>query len=321
MNTAETMTAGGKPGRRLLLFHTPGAEARTDWETVVERIAARAPDIEARIATNSPAVEPAWDADDGRPLLVVAPHELRRPWQGRGRVFAGVSYGKFAQAERLKAAGLPVPPTRLLRDWANGFGRSWGEFAVVKPDQGHLGEGVRLLRNAALPALISRMPADRRAGFVVQPYIEHADLAGRSFEYRILVFFGRLVYCAMNGAPSPHAPLARIAASTGIIASNAANFGRRTRRLSAEPEVIRLALAAAAAFPELPVSAVDIIRARDGGALYILETNPRGESWHLSSDFSVNSFDPLHRAALYSQYDALNVVADALIGKTRAEAV
>jgi glutathione synthase/RimK-type ligase-like ATP-grasp enzyme len=191
---------------------------------------------------------------------------------------------------------------------------------VVKPDQGHLGEGVRLVRAGALPAMLKTMTDRARDSFVVQPYIEHSDLGGRSSEYRVLLFFGRLIYCARNRAAAPHAPLERIASMGGIIASNATGIGRRVRQLSEDSEVIRLGTEVARAFPELPAVAVDVIRSRDNGRLYVLEINSRGESWHLSSDFAVKSFDPEHRKAFYTQHDALNVVADALIEKTRGEA-
>jgi hypothetical protein len=161
-----------------------------------------------------------------------------------------------------------------------------------------------------------------RPQFIIQPYIEHADAEERPYEYRVLTFFGRLLYATRNRWPVPRRPLAEIATSPrGLIASNDESLGQRERALTDEPDVVALALRAAVVFRELPSLAVDIVRDRISGGLSILEVNPKGESWHLSSDFAVRTFPPEHRAALYAQHDALSVVADALIAKVRAEAL
>ena len=254
--------------------------------------------------------------------MVVSPHALRKQWTGRGKVYAGIDHDKLVQSKRLAAAGLPTPLTKSLVEIDEAPARRWGEFVIVKAAIGHLGEGVRLLRASEIRQLVAGFSAEQRLRLVVQPYIDHADLAGRLFEYRVLCFFGRLVYATRNRSAVAHAPLAQIAASTGtFIASNAAVAGRRVRALSYDQDVVALGLAAARAFPELPVVATDIIRERGTGRLFVLETNPKGESWHLSSDFAVETFEPDHRAALYTQHGALHTVADVLIDRTRAEAL
>ena len=288
--------------------------------TVSEMIAARAADIEVRIGTESEALTVAWPAM--RPLLVVAVHELDHPWSGGGKLIAGIDYDKVVQHDRLARASLPTPRTKRLSESSSLRPSDWGEYVIVKPALAHLGEGVRLLRTADLPGFVARLGDDQRRQIIVQPYVEHADLGGRPFEFRVLAFFGKLIYATRNRWPVSRAPLAQIAVSSrGVIASNASPTVTRVRALTDDAEVIRLGLAAARAFPELPSVAVDIIRSRVSGAYFILEVNPKGESWHLSSDFALQTFDPEHRAALYTQHDALSIVAISLIEKTRAEAL
>jgi hypothetical protein len=55
--------------------------------------------------------------------------------------------------------------------------------------------------------------------------------------------------------------------------------------------------------------------------LYVLETNPGGYTWHLSSRHARHpDLEPDYASARYAQFGALDVVADQLIIKTRTEA-
>jgi D-alanine-D-alanine ligase-like ATP-grasp enzyme len=65
------------------------------------------------------------------------------------------------------------------------------------------------------------------------------------------------------------------------------------------------------------VIGVDIIRESQSGRLYVLEVNPHGAVWHLSSPLRK---DPEHARELYSQFNALDLAADLLIQKTRTHA-
>jgi hypothetical protein len=73
------------------------------------------------------------------------------------------------------------------------------------------------------------------------------------------------------------------------------------------------------AFPECPVIGVDIVRDSQSGRLYVLEVNPHGAVWHLSSTLG-KKMDPGHVRDLYAQFNALDRAADLLIEKARAEA-
>jgi glutathione synthase/RimK-type ligase-like ATP-grasp enzyme len=96
-------------------------------------------------------------------------------------------------------------------------------------------------------------------------------------------------------------------------------MGGRVRSVCNDPEIIALGERAHRAFPECPVLGVDIVRESQSGRLYVLEVNPHGAVWHLSSENS-KTYDPQFIRELYAQFNALELAADLLIQKTRAEA-
>jgi hypothetical protein len=87
--------------------------------------------------------------------------------------------------------------------------------------------------------------------------------------------------------------------------------------LSAEKDVIALAERAHSAFAEQPLSGTDIVRDEETGELYVLETNPRGDAWLMSSDTG-NSIQTDNQIDFSSQLDALGLAAKVLIDETRA---
>jgi hypothetical protein len=132
--------------------------------------------------------------------------------------------------------------------------------------------------------------------------------------------FGRALYCSRNRWGNKRQPLAEIAADPlGIIASNNNTISADVRSICNDPQIISLGERTHQAFPECPVLGVDIIRDSQSGRLYVLEVNPHGAVWHLSSPFSKDA-DPAYVRSRYAQFNALDLAADLLIQKTRAEA-
>jgi hypothetical protein len=68
------------------------------------------------------------------------------------------------------------------------------------------------------------------------------------------------------------------------------------------------------------VLGVDIIRDSQNGTLSVLEVNPGGDVWHLSSLLAKNFFTREHVRDLYAQFDALALCANLLMEKTRRAA-
>ncbi len=195
--------------------------------------------------------------------------------------------------------------------------KEWGDYVIVKPNNANAGEGVKLVRTIDLSARYDELTALANDQILVQPYIDPAD-DGYPTEYRVLTMFGRALYCVWNRWRNKRLPLAEIAADPlGVIATH--TLGGNVLSICNDAEIIALAERAHGAFPECPVLGVDIIRESQSGRLYVLEVNPHGAVWHLSSPF-VRKVDPQYVRDRYAQFNALDRAADLLIQKTRTEA-
>src|SRR5262249_53586053 len=113
-------------------------------------------------------------------------------------------------------------------------------------------------------------------------------------------------------------------------ASVASNAGDRIRRLVIDEDAIRLAGAVHKAFGSIPILGMDILRDHITGELYVLETNPGGNTWIFSSELGVGTrtsigaaiavggdADARGRLALIEQFGAFDIVARDLVAKTR----
>jgi hypothetical protein len=128
------------------------------------------------------------------------------------------------------------------------------------------------------------------------------------------------LYCRRNRWGNKRPPLAEIAADPfGVIAANNNTMGGHMRSICNDPDIISLGERAHQAFPECPVIGVDIIRESQSGRLYVLEVNPHGAVWHLSSPIA-KRMDPEQVREAYAQFNALDLAADLLIQKTRTDA-
>jgi hypothetical protein len=305
----------------LLLLHTPGFQDVSDWWSVKSMIEARAPDIQVRIDSNTrPSRRIArWQAR--RPSLVFSPYRLVAYEPPGGTVYAGRDLGKLEELRRLAAAGSPVPRTELFRPGFDLDPREWGAYVIVKPVDGMQGRDVRLVRTIEAKRRHAELSDGGRRQLIVQPFIDHVDEEGRPHAYRVLTMFGKPLYQSRWRWAEARRPLAEIAAGAGgPIASNAQGVAR-SGGLALVPDVLELARRVAGALPEIPCLGQDIIRETGSGTLFVMETNPGGFTWHLSSKHSRRpGYDRDFARSKYEQFDALRVVAETLIEKTRAEA-
>ena len=318
-----------EPARNLLIVHTPVSQDISDWRRVKAMIDAQAPDIEVRIVDNkqvSPTTE-EWQIT--RPSLVFSPNSLREYSPRGGTIFVGKHIDKLEQMQRLSAAGIPVPQTAELLSLMKLHESTWGEFVILKPLYSQNGTGVRITR---VEEAVRRLPAlqnardwdgeERRDGgrVLVQRFIDHTDDKERPVEFRALMLFGKPLYLHRLQWLRARRPVADIARDfSGEIAGNAPGISRR-RDLVKDNDVLDLAARACAVFPEIPVFGMDIVREKSTGELFVIEINPAG-NWHLSSGLAINVFPKQVRRATYRQFNALQVIADVLIEKTRAEAI
>ena len=68
--------------------------------------------------------------------------------------------------------------------------------------------------------------------------------------------------------------------------------------------------------PDQPLLGTDIIRDVETGELFVLETNPRGDTWYMSSATG-QMIQDANGVDFTSQFGSLNIAADVLIAKTR----
>ena len=195
----------------------------------------------------------------------------------------------------------------------------WGEFVIVKPVMRAKGRGIFLAKASTVGRLFGHL-VDRNEPTMIQQFIDHTDDEGHPVEYRCLTILGRPLYLHRNRWPKPRGSLNTIAeTASNDIASNTHGHVR-VREMAHDDDVVAIAKAAAAAFPEIPVLGVDIVRERTSGRLYVLEVNSNGDTWHLSSNFGKNHIPNDLRLASYDQFGAIDTIAHALVEKTRTAA-
>jgi hypothetical protein len=307
------------PSLNLLIVQTQPEQDPFDWIAIKQRIECNAPDIEVRIVENRNRNSATARWQVRRPSLVFSPVRLIVFVPRGGTVYCGQILSKDEQLRRLSAIGILTPRTATLSPLSTFDSTEWGEYVIVKPNNLNSGVGVKLVRTADLSTRYDELTALADDQILVEPYIDHAE-DGYPAEYRVLSMFGRALYCARNRWGTKRPPLAAIAADPlGVIASNNKTMGGHVRSICNDPEIVSLGQRAHAAFPECPVIGVDIIRERQSGRLFVLEVNPHGAVWHFSSPFAKH-LDPEYVRARYTQFNALDLAADLLIEKTRAEA-
>jgi hypothetical protein len=312
----------GSVERNLILVHRRGSQAISDFERIGELIVERAPDIEVFIASTGGPCSATRKRAAHRPTLVVSPTPLFAFRPARGKVYQGMSLLKTEQMRRLEAAGLPVPDWELLDPDTTIDPARWGPFTILKPAFGTFGKGILLVRTCDVQdgaeshfALPAGHPG-RQNQIIAQQFI---DTGPYPAEYRVLTLFGRPLYCNRIVATEPRPwldPNTPIKLSINALT----NYPRHwVSEPNFDEDVLDLARNTAAALAEVPVHGIDVVREAQSGKIYVLEANPGGNTWHLSSDQG-KAFQQHFNVDLYAQFDALSVAADVLIEKTRSEA-
>jgi hypothetical protein len=319
--------------RNLILIHR-GPEYDQDFKEIAKKIAALDKDItiyalSASSTRQLPSLAWMW------PTLVVAFMPQFRLQVGRGTVLKNFQIEKLAQYEAFRKGDIPAPPLQPFR-----FGMMldpllFGELVLIKPmdlEQTSRGSGVHLYRRQRLERVQEGdFPDDHpinlaRDGYLVQRFIDTGLYP--SF-YRVQTFLGRVIYSwhsTLKIARCPlDAPDSEIEST--IIASQG---GEKERKLVTDPDIRQLAEKVHAQFPDIPILATDVLREEGTGALYVLECNPGGNTWHFSSKIGeglrlgfgnakVNGAARAHQIArrmFIEQYGAFDIVAKTLVETT-----
>ena len=306
--------------RNLLILHTPGAQDLSDWRSVKKKITALAPDIEVRIGENGKPdpVTSQWQIT--RPSLVFSPIGLHRYALDGGKVYDGRDLDKLVEIQRLKMAGVSVPRTLELLPGLAPSPEVWGEYLIAKPLGGSFGRGIRLIKTRELASQYQSLTNLGRDRVMVQQYIDQVDTDGHLVDWRVLTIFGRPLFCERRTVNTKRPPLDDVVRDPAAIIAANDTRNEIDRAIIVDDGVLALAARACAALGEVPVLGIDIARDVNTGGVYVFECNPGGNTWHLSSEIGKFTRHGRHRRALYNQFGALDVVAEALIEKTRVEA-
>jgi hypothetical protein len=313
--------------RNLILVNQPGWQATTDWQAIAEHVRDFDPRIETFVVNatmpNSYTRRKAAD----RPTLVCSPAPLTKFAPARGRVYQGRVIPKLEQLRLLSLAGVPAPRTTVLRPETRLDPAEWGEFVIVKPtdlaSSSH-GNGIQLMRTSRVRYTSPRdYPADhpgRRGPMVVQRFVNTGNYVSL---FRVLTLFGEPLYSAWFHSREPRVPLdaSDEDIERGVIATQ--GLTARETDFIAPEGVLAMARRADAAIPDVPLKGCDIVREEATGALYVLEVNPGGNTWHFSSGILAEQRarrGPEHEQRRMRQFDAFRAAARALVARTNAEA-
>jgi len=247
--------------------------------------------------------------DAGKPTLTVSPMPIKKFRPPRGPVCQGFEFPKSEQYARLERLGLLVPKWTAVREQTSLDAEDWGPYVVVKPDLGRKGAEIFIKRTGRVRY--------RAPGFLAQQFI----YTGRwPANYRVVTLFGRTLMSWRCEADHRYVPLESrwdFKARGGITVVSNKRDSRYT--LCADPDVISLAEKAHAAFPDQPLLGTDIARDADSGALYVLECNPRGDAWLISSAMG-RLIEEANGLDFASQFGALDIAAHTLAREARLRA-
>jgi hypothetical protein len=312
--------AGVAAERNLVLVHTEQLQARSDFETIQKLLDDRAPDIEVFIVNNKIPNSVSRRAAAFRPTLVFSPVPLRAFKPKRGTIYAGRNLRKADELRMMGEAGFAVPKTTFIERNTTLDPDEWGPFVVVKPTRGMQGQGVRLQRTRDVrwvdpkswPEGDERRGRDRMAQYFV-------DTGAFTTCYRVWVVLGKCAYSLTSRATSPRPFALDPDGDAPLDVPIAANVADRKVEFNYDPEIIAWGENVQRAFPDVPVLGVDVVREESTGRLFGLEVNAGGLTWSISSNYGLE-MQRKHGLDFKAQFNALEIIADALIERTRREA-
>jgi len=301
--------------------HQKAKQDRADFETIARRVAERAPDILAFVVDTKQAdwADPRFER--GAPALTVSPMPIKRFAPPSGAVCQGHEFPKDEQYRRLARLGVPLPDWTAIGPDTALDPAQWDPYVVVKPALGRKGAEIFIKRAGRVryrpPESFAEDHPARKAPLLAQRFVYTGKWPSN---FRVVTLFGRALLCWHCEAAHRYVPLNSrwdFKARGGItVVSNKVDS---TYRLVRDADVIALAEKAHAAFPEQPLLGTDIVRDAETRELYVVECNPRGDAWLISSDMGrmIETANGLDFAA---QFGALAIATETLIRETRSRA-
>jgi len=288
---------------------------RDSFERAAGMVSAFDPAVRPRVVADAP----GWEAGlPLRPTLVVSPGLLRHRPAMPAHVCCGYPLAKSEEYRILERAGVPVPQWVTLEDGKEPDLSRLGRYVVRKPDYGAKGAEIRIVRRSRVrwkPVVTSAAGPSPR--LLVQEFV-YTGLWPVS--YRVNTLFGRVLYSLIitgnQARPALKGPEDFDARGDGGQAvSIIANARDSTAALCMDAEIIALGERAAAAFPDLPLLGVDILRNVLTGQLLVSEVNSLGHNWNFGPAF-VAAF----RVDIEGQFDGLRKAAYILAEETQRRA-
>lgn len=295
----------------LVLVHQQTKQALEDYQYIAAAIERRAPDIRVFIVDTKTLDWPAREAAARAPTLVVSPMPIKKFTVARGRVLQGFNFAKSEQYRQLVEFGIPIPGWLAIEPGVELDSETWGDYVVIKPDSAAKGAEIRIKRTGR----VRHKPGSPE--LLAQRFVYTGQWPNN---YRVVTLFGRALMSWHCEADHRFRPLEGRYAFRGGEAGGGitivSNKMGSTYRLSNEADVIALAERAHTAFAGQPLLGTDIVRDVESGELFVLETNPRGDAWLMSSDTgrSIQADNGIDFAA---QFGALDIAVEALISNTR----
>ncbi len=305
----------------LILVHQKTKQDRADFEAIARQVGERAPDIRAFVVDTK---ETGWTDprfERTAPTLTVSPMPIKRFAPPSGAVCQGYEFPKDEQYRMLAQLGVPVPDWTAIAPDTVLDPLHWGPYVVVKPALGRKGAEIHIKRAGRVryrpPESFAEGHPARNAPLLAQRFIYTGKWPSN---FRVVTFFGRALLCWHCEAAHRYVPLHSrwdFKAKGGItVVSNKTDS---SYRLAPDADVIALAEQAHAAFPDQPLLGIDIVRDADTGKLYVIECNPRGDAWLISSDMG-RMIEAANGLDFMGQFGALNVAVEVLLRESPARA-
>jgi hypothetical protein len=298
----------------LAFYCYPKKGAVADFREVARRIGAANPQIAAHVFATQTSLRTTLGslALAARPTLAIEMDTPRFAPVLRGRRLYHIrGIGKTEQAARLSAAGVRVPKAVRIEAGTSLSEADWGPYVVVKPERGKRGAYVWIHRTRRVrfkPP--SDYPLDhpgRRAPMLAQEFIHTGPYPTA---YRVLTFLGEPLHAMRYEGRRGPPPLNKLEdfSDGGGGRTIVASAHGCTISAANDADVIDIARRAHAVFPDVPSLGIDIVRDYATGDLFVLETNPGGNSWTLSGP-TADQMRQQFGLDFHGQFGALDIMA------------
>ncbi len=302
----------------LVLMHIPGFQHIGDFLTVRNMMRGIAPEIRTLIASRIDGTvqlpNDALETINSLPTLIFSPAPLDLPDQFRGTRLVSRGMSKMKQYELLARENLPFPKSKYISTLADLEDLDLGERFVIKPNKGKQGKDVILVTAAACKDTVRSKFGENNLDLIAQKAI---NTGSKPTSYRVFSVLGEVIYCVKYKSRTVDLEQSIAAANFAPIAANLPRD--RFMELVNDQEIVKLGERIHRQFPMMPVFGQDIVRDTDTQALYVIELNLGGWTWHLSSDFG-NRFRMQFKLDYYGQFNALEKITRALARFTIAHA-